>query len=110
MRRVLPVLLVLTALAAGCDNSSSSTATTPTVPLTSQTFTGSVAVGGASTNTTFVVAQNGEVDITITALGPPSNIIMGLAIGIPSTTDQSCAAPSTQGQSVQASTSPLVGS
>ena len=80
--------------AAACDNSTdTSTPTTPTIPLTSQTFTGTIAVGGASSNTNFVVAQNGEVDVTIDALGPPSNIILGLAIGIPSTIDTSCTAP-----------------
>ena len=110
MRRLILILLAVVAPALACDNSdSSSGVTTPTVPLTSQTFTGTVAVGGSSSNTTFVVAQNGEVDITISALGPPSNIIMGLAIGIPSVTDSSCAAPNGTLQ-VQASTTPLVGS
>jgi len=112
MRRSFPILLALVALTVGCDNSDSSSSggvTGPTVPLTSQTFTGTVDVGGSSTNTTFVVAQSGEVDVTVTALGPPSNVIMGLAIGIPSTTDSSCAAPASAGQNVQASTSPLVG-
>ena len=100
MGRSLPVLLALVALTVGCDNSGSSSSggvTGPTVPLTSQTFTGTVDVGGSSSNTTFVVAQSGEVDVTVTALGPPSNIIMGLAIGIPSTTDSSCAAPASAG-------------
>ena len=113
MGRSLPVLLALVALTVGCDNSDSSSngsITGPTVPLTSQTFTGTVDIGGSSSNTTFVVAQSGEVDVTVTALGPPSNIIMGLAIGIPSTTDSSCAAPASAGQNVQASTSPLMGS
>jgi len=98
-------------VSSGCDNSSSSdTPTTPSVPLTSQTFTGTVDVGGTSSNTAFVVAQSGEVDITVQALGPPANIIMGLAVGIPSTVDGTCAAPASSGQSVQASSTPLVGS
>jgi hypothetical protein len=109
MSRWITVLLVMAAVSAGCDNSSSSSPTTPTVPLTSQTFTGTVDVGGSSSNTTFVVAQSGEVDITVQALGPPANIIMGLAVGIPSTVDGSCAAPASSGQSVQASSTPLVG-
>jgi hypothetical protein len=109
MRRLILVLIALVVPSLACDNSSSSGVTTPTVPLTNQTFTGAVQVGGSSSNTTFVVAQNGEVDITVTALGPPANIIMGLAIGIPSATDGSCAAPAGTLQ-VQASTTPLVGS
>jgi len=114
MRRLLVALLAFTVCsAAACNNSSdsSTTPTSPTIPLTSQTFTGTIAVGGASSNTNFVVAQNGEVDITITSMGPPSNIIMGIAIGIPSTTDTSCVAPvSATDPHVQASTTPLVGS
>jgi hypothetical protein len=112
MRRSILVVLALAVPLLGCDNSgtSSSGVTQPSVPLTSQTFTGSVPVGGSSTNTTFVVATSGEVDITMTALGPPANIIMGLAIGIPSTTDSSCAAPAAAGQNVQASATPLMGS
>src|SRR5262249_55380427 len=103
MRRWLPLFLVLAAVSLGCDNSSSSRGpTTPTVPLTSQTFTGTGAPGGSSSNTTFVVATSGEVDLPISSLGPPANIIMGLAIGIPSTTDSSCAAPASAGQNVQA--------
>jgi hypothetical protein len=109
MSRWLPVLLVLAALSLGCDNSSSGT-TTPTVPLVNQTFTGTIDVGGSSANTTFIVGTSGEVDITIVSLGPPANIIMGLAVGIPSTTDTSCAAPASAGQTVQASAQPLVGS
>ena len=113
MRRPIVVLLSVLVLASSlaCDNSgtSSSGITTPTTPLTSQTFTGTVAVNGSSSNTTFVVGVSGEVDITVTALGPPSNIIMGLAVGIPNAADGSCAAPLSAGQNVQASTSPLVG-
>ena len=109
MRRSLLVLLALVIPSLACDNSSSSGVTTPTVPLTSQTFTGTVDVGGSSSNTTFIVATSGEVDITLTAIGPPPNIIMGMAIGIPSTTDSSCTAPASAGQQVQASTTPLVG-
>lgn len=111
MRRLILVLLAAIVPSLACDNSgtSSSAVTTPTTPLTSQTFTGTVDVNGSSSNTTFVVAVSGEVDITVTALGPPANIIMGLAVGIPSTTDGSCAAPLSAGQNVQASTSALVG-
>jgi hypothetical protein len=54
-----------------------------------------------------MVGQSGEVDITLTAVGPPPNIYMNLAIGVPSTTDSSCIAPATAGQLVQASTTPL---
>jgi hypothetical protein len=94
------VLLALVALTVGCDNSDSSSnggVTGPTVPLTSQTFTGTVDVGGSSSNTTFVVAQSGEVDVTVTALGPPSNVIMGLAIGTGVETDHCRCGPRQRG-------------
>lgn len=111
MRRSIVVLLAVLSSSPACNNSSTSPSvpTTPTTPLTSQTFTGTVDKGGSSSNTTFVVAVSGEVDITITSLGPPANIIMGLAVGIPNASDGSCAAPLSAGQNVQASTSPLVG-
>jgi hypothetical protein len=109
MRRSILVLLALIVPSLACDNSSSSSTTTPTVPLTSQTFTGTIDAGGSSSNTTFVVTQTGEVDVTLTAVGPPPNIYMNLAIGVPSTTDSSCVAPATAGQLVQASTTPLTG-
>jgi len=110
MRRSILVLLALVVPSLACDNSNSSGVTAPTVPLTSQTFSGTVDVGGSSSNINFVVATSGEVDITVSALGPPTGIIMGLAIGNPSVVDSSCVAPANAGQQVQASTSPLVGS
>jgi len=110
MRRSILVLLALVVPALACDNSNSSGVTTPTVPLTSQTFSGTVDVGGSSSNINFVVATSGEVDITVSALGPPTGIIMGLAIGNPSVVDSSCVAPANAGQQVQAWTSPPAGS
>jgi len=53
-----------------------------------QTFTGTVPVGGSSV-VLFTVAVAGEVDITLTSAGPPSNIIMGLFIGNPASTGSS---------------------
>jgi hypothetical protein len=107
MRRTMLLLLALALPSLACDNSDSSGATTPSIPLTSQTFTGTVNVGGSSSNTTFVVAQSGEVDITVSAMGPPANIIMGINIGIPNAADGSCVAPASTTQ-VQASATPLV--
>ena len=48
--------------------------------LTTETFTGTVSVAGSDFHT-FTAAQTGEIDITLTAAGPPATIFMGLAIG-----------------------------
>jgi len=88
MRRSFVVLLAVLASSLACDNSGtqSSAITAPTTPLTSQTFTGTIDLKG-SANITFTVAVSGEVDVTISALGPPSNIQVGFAVGIPSVLD-----------------------
>ena len=109
MRRLLPVLLALvTVAAAACDNSSGTTA--PSVVLKSETFTGTIAVGGSSTGINFTASQAGEVDVTVSSLGPPATISMGLAIGVPSTVDTSCAVTTGSGTQVQASANVLVSS
>jgi hypothetical protein len=84
MKAVLPVALVLALMAAGCDNSNQDSITpSPTpVPLTTETFMGTVDPGGLAFHP-FTVAQQGEVDITLTAAGPPVTISMGLGIGTP---------------------------
>lgn len=76
----LVVPLLLTTLA--CDNSSG----TPTLaPATnSDTFTGTVDVGGVDFHP-FTVAKDGTVNITLTTAGPPATITEGLGIGTPGT-------------------------
>jgi hypothetical protein len=54
---------------------------TPT-PIMTQIFTGVVPVGGSLSNN-FPVTAGGPVNVTLTAAGPPSNIVMGLALGTP---------------------------
>jgi hypothetical protein len=109
MRRSLAALLACIALSVACDNSDSgNTATGPTtVTLTTDTFTGSVDPMGSAFHK-FTVAQAGEVDITLTAAGPPSTIYMGLAIGVLSTDGTSCSPDSRFTVVVQASTTPQI--
>src|SRR5438552_3337134 len=104
MRRVLVLALMCAALS-GCDNTSSTTTPTltPTVPLTKETFTGTVDPMGSKWHN-FTVVQAGEVDITLTAAGPPATIFMGLAVGLPNATDGSCTLISGASVNVQAST------
>ena len=84
MRRVLAALLIglTSVLAAGCDNGgdSTTTPTTPTTPLITENFTGTVDPGGLSFNS-FTIANSGQVNVVLTAAGPPATIYMGLALG-----------------------------
>jgi hypothetical protein len=88
MRLLIPPAMVLAlVLTAACQKSSNTsttattpTAPTPTVPLTTETFSGTVPVASSDFHS-FTVAQKGEVDITLTSAGPPSTIIMVLAVG-----------------------------
>ena len=88
MKRLGAVALVLV-LAAACNKSNSTApTTTPTAPITTETFTGTVPVGGSDSHT-FTVSATGAVNFTLTAAGPPSGIYMGLGIGTPK--DSTCA-------------------
>lgn len=68
--------------AAGCGSSDTATTTptTPTVARTTDTFSGTVAVGGHDFHT-FVVGATGQIDVTLTVANP--SVVMGLAIGTP---------------------------
>src|SRR5262245_40501018 len=67
--------------ASACKKSSSQASTTaPTTTRSTDTFTGTVAVGGTASHT-FTVANAGQVDVTLTAAAPPSDVSMGLAVG-----------------------------
>jgi hypothetical protein len=68
-----------------CGSSTPLVAPTPVVTLTTETFSGTVDVMGADFKN-FTAAQAGELDITLTAAGPPATIQMGLGVGTPSGT------------------------
>jgi hypothetical protein len=88
--------------ASACGSNSSSTSPSNT---TTETFSGTVAIHGSDTHN-FTVNTAGEVDVTLTAAGPPSTIVMGVAIGTPS--GSSCAAISGGSDAASAGTSPQV--
>jgi hypothetical protein len=70
-------LLVSTA----CGGSTpSGTATTPSVTRTTDNFSGTVPVAGSAFHS-FRVTQTGTTEVTLTAAGPPSTIVMGVALG-----------------------------
>lgn len=78
------ILLATAALVwtTACSKDSSSSTTPTQATRTTETFNGTVPVRGSFSNT-FTVSQSGETDVTLTAAAPPSNISMGLAIGVP---------------------------
>jgi hypothetical protein len=84
MTKLASFALALALIGAGCDNSGSDT-TPDALPLTTETFSGSVDPLGLASHR-FTVARQGEVDITLTVAGPPATITMGLGVGSPSTT------------------------
>ena len=65
----------------GSSSSSSSSLTAPSTPPTSETFTGTVPVGGNDIHPFNILLSGGQVNITLTQAGPPSTIYMGLGIG-----------------------------
>ena len=85
-------MLGLLLAAAGCHNNSttSSTAATSTTTRTTDTFSGTVAVGGDDFHT-FSVSASGTVDVTLTAAALPASVVMTLSLGLP-TADGRCSA------------------
>jgi len=79
MARFFPVALALVLASAACGGSSSST--TPSTTTTTDTFNGTVAVGSADFHP-FTVTTTGQVNVTLTAAGPPSTITMGIGVGL----------------------------
>jgi hypothetical protein len=79
-------LVLLFATTAACSStastSSSSTSTTaPSAPVTTETFSGVVAVSGTDVHPFTVALSGDQVSVVLTAAGPPSTIYMGLGIG-----------------------------
>jgi hypothetical protein len=63
---------------AGCGNDASTT--TPSDTRTTESFSGTVPVGGSAFNS-FRVSATGTTEVTLTAAGPPATIVMGVALG-----------------------------
>ena len=83
MKRLLAglVLVACTACSGGSNSGSSTAPSTPPLAPTSETFTGTVPVGGSDTHSFVVNLSNGQVTADLTAAGPPTTIAMGLGIG-----------------------------
>jgi hypothetical protein len=76
------LLTATVALTSACSKDSSSSTTPTPATRTTETFNGTVPVRGSFSNA-FTVSQSGETDVTLTAAAPPSDIAMGLAVGVP---------------------------
>jgi hypothetical protein len=78
-------LIAAAVFAASCGGSTTSpTVVTPANPtVVTETFTGTVQIGGTNVHT-FTVNAPGTLSVTMTAAGPPATITMGLGIGNPS--------------------------
>jgi hypothetical protein len=79
MLRSVPLALALAAMTA-CGDDTPTTPTTPTPETVTETFSGTVNPNGAATHT-FTTATAGPVQVTLTAIGPDSSVISGLALG-----------------------------
>ena len=79
--RVLFAAVCALAVSACGDNSTSGTVSTPTTTRTTDTFSGTVQVGGSVFHS-FPVSQAGTTDVTLTTATPASAVV-GLAIGTP---------------------------
>lgn len=76
-----PVLLALVLAATGCGSNIATPTDPPPLQPTIETFSGSVAVGGTSSHAFDVKYSNGTMSATLTAAGPPADVLMGFAIG-----------------------------
>jgi hypothetical protein len=84
MRRHGLIVLVLVMLCAGCGTLGNLfSSTSPSSGTSTDTFSSSLTVGGASVSS-FTVAQSGTVTVTLTALGVAGPV--GLGIGTPNGT------------------------
>ena len=81
-RRLLLAAVLAVAINACGGDSTSGTVSSPTTTRTTDTFSGTVPVGGSVFHS-FPVSQTGSTDVTLTAASPPPNIAMGVAIGVP---------------------------
>lgn len=96
MKTAILLGVVLALAGAGCKKSSSTTSptttTAPASPTVTETFTGTLQVGGTASYN-FTVSQYGTVNLTLTSMsgvGVPSTVAVNLAIGVPG--DSGCSA------------------
>lgn len=94
---MLPMRALKNGLAFACASSvllqgACSTMDIPTLPSAApvtETFENQFGVQG-SVSRSFVVSETGEIRVTLTAAGPPSDVPLGIGVGIPRSTGSGC--------------------
>jgi hypothetical protein len=79
-------LLLGALLATACTTSADSSSANPLAPsgpLATEAFSGTVDVGGSDSHTFSVTLSGGQLNVDLTAAGPPTTIYMGVGIGTP---------------------------
>ena len=105
MKRLMGVLAAVALTGSACSGGSTTSPTLPptaSTPAVTDTWSGTVQVGGYDTHT--LTAAAGSISITLTQAGPPATIFMGLGVGTP--TDPTCTFFSGATTNTQASSSP----
>jgi hypothetical protein len=85
--RALCLAVLAPLLAASCDGTT--TAPSATTANSAETFVGQFGVGGSASRT-IVASASGEITITLREAGPPTDVALGLGIGIPSANNVGC--------------------
>jgi hypothetical protein len=81
------VLAASTALGAACGGSNNtSTVTAPTGTLVTDTFNGTVAVGGSDAHNFTITTPGNALNVTLLSTAPQTTLTMGLGVGTPSST------------------------
>ena len=73
--------LALSSAACGGGSDSPTSPTTPTGPTTTETYTGTIAIGGTATHA-FPTASAGTISILLESVGPVSTQAMALGVGV----------------------------
>lgn len=77
-----------TLLVASCNDASTATSPTSTSPVT-ETFVGQLIPGGSAARS-ITSASSGTLSLTLTQIGPPADIAVGLGVGIPQSNGTGC--------------------
>ena len=87
MKHISPLCLLFGALlGTACTTSDTSSSANPAAPsgsLATEAFSGNVDVGGSDSHTFSVTQSGGQLNVVLTAAGPPATIYMGLGVGTP---------------------------
>jgi hypothetical protein len=75
-----PALAASLAIVAACGGNNSSSSTTPSAARTTESFSGTVPLGGSAFHS-FRVSATGQTEVTLTAASPPATVVMGVALG-----------------------------